>query len=126
MTSSIENVGFDCENPYELAGFWSRVTGHPLHPDDHPGDPEAIVVRPDAADLFFQKVPEGKTVKNRVHLCLRPEDRTREAEVTRLLGLGATLAWDHRREDGSGYAVLLDPEGNEFCVLRSSAERSSS
>jgi len=52
-----------------------------------------------------------------------PTDRTREEEVTRLLGLGATLVADHRRSDGSGWAVLADPEGNELCVERSAAER---
>jgi predicted enzyme related to lactoylglutathione lyase len=52
-----------------------------------------------------------------------PTDRTRDEEVERLLGLGATLVADHRRPDGSGWAVLADPEGNEFCVERSAAER---
>lgn len=62
--------------------------------------------------------------KNRLHLCLRPET-TREAEVTRLLALGATRLADHRNPDGSEWAVLTDPEGNEFCVLRSTSDRSS-
>ncbi|GHH28703.1 hypothetical protein GCM10017774_03330 [Lentzea cavernae] len=73
--------------------------------------------------LFFNQVPEPKTVKNRLHLCLRP-DTTRDEEVERLLGLGATLVGDHRNPDGTGWAILADPEGNEFCVLRSESERS--
>ncbi|HKQ01164.1 MAG TPA: VOC family protein, partial [Actinomycetes bacterium] len=73
--------------------------------------------------LLFIKVPEPKTVKNRVHLDLVPTDRTRDEEVERLLGIGATLVADHRRSDGSGWVVLADPEGNELCIERSAAER---
>ncbi|MDT9701899.1 VOC family protein, partial [Streptomyces sp. P17] len=72
--------------------------------------------------LYFNQVPEAKKVKNRVHLCLRPET-SREQEVERLLGLGATLVADLRNPDGTGWAVLADPEGNEFCVLRSESDR---
>lgn len=66
---------------------------------------------------------EGKSVKNRLHLCLQPDDRTRDEEVDRIVGLGATLVSDQRRPGGAGWAVLADPEGNEFCVLRSAVER---
>ncbi len=62
-------------------------------------------------------------MKNRLHVDLQPTDRTRDEEVARLLGIGATLYADHRRPDGKGWAVLADPEGNEFCVERSDAER---
>jgi predicted enzyme related to lactoylglutathione lyase len=72
--------------------------------------------------LFFNQVPEPKTVKNRLHLCLRPET-TREEEVERLTDLGATHVADHRGPEGTGWVVLADPEGNEFCVLRGDAER---
>ncbi len=70
----------------------------------------------------WQHFAEPKTVKNRVHVCLRP-DGPRDTEVERLLGIGATLVADRRRPDGTGWAVLADPEGNEFCVLRSAEER---
>jgi hypothetical protein len=60
---------------------------------------------------------------NRVHLDLLPTQRTRDEEVTRLLGIGATLVADHREPDGTGWVVLADPEGNEFCVERSLKER---
>jgi Glyoxalase-like domain len=56
-------------------------------------------------------------VKNRVHLDLRPVDRTREQETERILALGASQRADHRRPDGSGWITLADPEGNEFCIL---------
>jgi predicted enzyme related to lactoylglutathione lyase len=67
--------------------------------------------------VLFITVPDGKQVKNRVHLDLRPADRTREQEVARLLALGASQLADHRRPDGSGWITLADPEGNEFCIL---------
>ncbi len=72
--------------------------------------------------LYFNQVPEPKTVRNRVHLCLRPET-SRDREVERLPGLGAALVADRRNPDGSGRAVPADPEGNEFCVLRSDSDR---
>jgi predicted enzyme related to lactoylglutathione lyase len=74
-------------------------------------------------NLLFIKVPEGKAVKNRVHLDLVPARDTRDQEAARLLELGAMLVADHRRPDGTGWVVLADPEGNEFCVERSAAER---
>ncbi|NJA57036.1 VOC family protein, partial [Streptomyces sp. NEAU-H3] len=72
---------------------------------------------------LFVRVDEPKTTKNRGHVDLRPRDRTRDAEVRRLLALGATLHEDHRRADGSGWVTLRDPEGNEVCVERSAGER---
>ncbi|MFE0735344.1 VOC family protein [Streptomyces sp. NPDC058855] len=122
MVSVLQNVAIDCADAYELALFWSRVTGHPLHPDDRPGVREAQVMLPEGPVLYFNQVPEPKTVKNRLHLCLRPET-SRDEEVARLLGLGAAFVADHRLPDGTGWAVLADPEGNEFCVLRGDADR---
>lgn len=76
--------------------------------------------------MLFVQVPEGKTVKNRWHVDLKPTDRTRDEEVARLLDAGARLVSDHRRADGTGWALLADPEGNEFCVERSDDERAPS
>jgi catechol 2,3-dioxygenase-like lactoylglutathione lyase family enzyme len=126
MTARINHVTFDCADPYALAGFWSRVTGYREDPENpnEPGDPEGFLRAPDGQpSLLFIAVPEPRAVKNRVHLDLMPTDATRDEEVGRLLGLGATLVADHRRPDGTGWAVLADPEGNEFCVERSAAER---
>ncbi|RZQ64763.1 VOC family protein [Amycolatopsis suaedae] len=122
MTSTLRNIAVDCADAYALARFWSEVTGHPLHPEDEPGHDETEVMLPEGPILHFNQVPEGKVVKNRIHLCLQP-DGPRDAEVERLLGIGATLVDDRRNPDGTGWAVLADPEGNEFCVLRSAAER---
>ncbi|MFE2164583.1 VOC family protein [Streptomyces sp. NPDC059447] len=124
MVSILQNVAVDCADPYELAHFWSRVTGRPLHPEDKPGARETQVLLAEGPMLYFNQVPEPKKTKNRIHLCLRPET-SREQEVERLLGLGATFVSDHRNPDGTGWAVLADPEGNEFCVLRSESDRAS-
>ena len=117
----IENIVFDCRNAYELAAFWSAVMGRPLGEGDKPGDDEVIVEMSQGPTLFFAEVPEPKTVKNRLHVCLQP-DQARDGEVERVLGLGATMVHDRRRPDGAGWAVLADPEGNEVCMLRSAAE----
>lgn len=122
MASLVHHITVDCADPYVLAGFWARALDGSLADDDFPGDPEAQVVA-GATALLFIRVDDTKTVKNRVHLDLRPEDRTRDEEYERLLALGATLHEDHRRPDGTGWVTLLDPEGNEFCVVRSAAER---
>lgn len=122
MTSQIMNTSVDCADPYALAQFWSQVLGLPVHPDNEPEDDEVGVVLGADEELLFLKVPEPKTVKNRMHLCLRPHQR-RDQEVERLLGIGARMYDDRRNPDGTGWAVLADPEGNEFCVLRSAEER---
>jgi predicted enzyme related to lactoylglutathione lyase len=123
MTSFVRNVAFDCPDPFALAQFWSAVVGHPVHPDCAPGDDEVVIEVPGAPRLFFQAVPEPKTVKNRVHVCLQPSDDDRDGEAARLVALGASLSADFRTPDGAGWVVLLDPAGNEFCLTRSDAER---
>ena len=69
-------------------------------------------------------MPDEKTVKNRVHLDLRPRTASRDAELETLLAHGATVVADLRGQHGpgTGWVVLADPEGNEFCILRSEAE----
>ena len=126
MTARIKSITVDCADHAGLAEFWSNVTGFQEDPDDpnNPGDPAWGLVSPDGRlHLLFVPVPEPKTVKNRIHLDIVPEDRTRDEEVERLLALGATYMADHRRPGGSGWVVLADTEGNEFCVERSDAKR---
>ncbi|MEU9087512.1 VOC family protein [Streptomyces sp. NPDC048357] len=121
MASLVRHLTFDCSDAYRLGQFWAAVLDSSLADDDFPGDPQALVKTP-GSTLLFVTVPDTKTVKNRVHVDLQPQDRTRDEEVERIVALGATLVGDHRRPDGSGWVTLADPEGNEFCVERSAAE----
>jgi hypothetical protein len=124
MTASIRNITFDCADPWALSGFWQELTGYQRHPENVPSDDEVLLQPPGDAHpgLLFIRVPEPKTVKNRVHLDLQPHT-TRDNQVAALLELGARVVDDRRQPDGTGWVVLADPEGNEFCVERSAAER---
>ncbi|MFC8504954.1 VOC family protein [Streptomyces sp. NPDC057411] len=82
------------------------------HPED-PHDPATDTGL--GRRLLFQRVPEPKTVKNRLHLDLHPAPGTREAEVARLEGLGGKVL-RQVAERGGAWTVMADPEGNEFCV----------
>jgi len=121
----VRHVSFDAHDPYALAQFWSRLTGYAITDEDAPGDDEVLIEsgRPGVPGLLFLRVPDDKTVKNRVHLDIQPPSGTRDEEVERLLGLGARVVDDRRTEDGMGWVVMADPEGNEFCVERSAVER---
>ena len=125
MASSFRNITLDCSDARALATFWGAVLGWHVYTDD---DPEVLVAESypptgPGPSMLFIPVPEARTVKNRVHLDIQPRDCTRDAEVDRLVGLGATVVEDHRNPDGTGWVWLADPEGNDFCVERSAAER---
>jgi Glyoxalase-like domain len=127
MTFHVHTITVDCAAWEPLVEFWAAVSDLAEDPDNPnlPGDPAGLLVRADKSlRLLFIPVPEPKTVKNRVHLDVTPLDSTRDEEVQRLLGMGATFVADHRRDDGTGWVVLADPGGNEFCVEQSQAERS--
>ena len=123
MGSRLANLCFDAHDTFAQAQWWDQVLDDfTLDRDEtepgynHDGAEESGLTGADGRYLLFLAVPEDKAVKNRVHPCLRPTDRTRDEEVERILGLGATLVAD-RRDGDRGWAVLADPEGNEFCVL---------
>ena len=119
MASRASNFCIDAADPYAQTMWWSQVLDDfVIDPSEEmrPGDEECGLTGPDERYLLFLKVPEPKTVKNRMHICLRPTDRSRDEEIERIVGLGATLVNDLRDGD-KGWAVLADPEGNEFCVL---------
>jgi hypothetical protein len=127
MTSRISHTSFDALDAYAQSVFWSQVLDFTEDPDDPnlPGHEECLIMSRDRRQLvLFITVPDAKQVKNRVHLDLRPTDRTREEEVVRLVSLGAVQLADFRRPDGSGWITLADPEGNEFCVLTAQPSRS--
>jgi catechol 2,3-dioxygenase-like lactoylglutathione lyase family enzyme len=138
-------ITFDCADPDALCLFWAEVLGYQLQPPppgfetwdaflDSVGVPEdqrnsrsaAMPLEGAGPRLFFQRVPEGKTAKNRVHLDVRSapglagDERMAalQAESERLVGLGARRL---RRVDPdgameTGFIVMQDPEGNEFCL----------
>ena len=118
MHSALLNVTFDCDDPALVAAFWSAVTGYAVEEIDSPGNPFWVVGSADARRprLVFVRVPEPKVVKNRVHLDVVPLEDDQDAEVERLLSLGASLVDDRRQKEPGGWVVLADPEGNEFCV----------
>jgi hypothetical protein len=125
MTSYVSHTTVDCTNAYELSVWWAQVLGYAEDPDDpnEPGHEECMIISPDGGHrILFIEVPDRKQVKNRIHFDLRPREGTRDEELARLLALGATQLDDRRNPDGTGWVVLSDPEGNEFCLLRSEAE----
>ena len=128
MTSFISHTSVDCSDAFALSEWWKQVLGY-VDIDGDPNEPghEECMIRSAETghQLLFIEVPDARQVKNRLHFDLRPADGTRDEEVARLLAIGATQVDDQRevRGDGTGWMVLADPEGNEFCVLRSDAER---
>ncbi|MGY1857851.1 VOC family protein [Modestobacter sp. SYSU DS0290] len=126
MTARISHTTFDALDAYAQSRFWGQVLGFAEDPADpnEPGDEQCMISSPDGSTrLLFIDVPDPKQVKNRLHLDLVPAEGTRDAEVERLVGIGATVVADRRRPDGSGWFTLADPEGNEFCVLRGPGDR---
>lgn len=119
MDLRIQCLCIDTQDPAAIAGFWEAALGWRR---THEGPDEVVLEPPKGSpedgvspDLLFLRVPEGKAVKNRLHLDLRPEDQA--AEVARLEGLGARRASVGQSDDVT-WVVMQDPDGNEFCVLR--------
>jgi hypothetical protein len=127
-------VTFDAASPRALGSFWCKVLGYVEQPPP-PGfdsweealdafgidrsDPDRAfaIVDPTGAGprVFFQKVPEGKSAKNRVHLDVNVGPDAMHAKADELVGLGATFVAEHD-EPGGHWITLLDPEGNELCL----------
>ena len=113
MALRYDALNVDAADPPTIARWWAELLGGRVEQDDDDSDEVAVEVE-GYPTLLFAKVPEGKSVKNRLHLDLRPDDQA--AEVARAESLGAT-----RVDIGQGeqtWVVLADPEGNEFCILR--------
>lgn len=125
MTSYVSHTSFDCTDAYELSEWWKKVLAYVDVDGDPnlPGHQECMILSPETGHhVLFIEVPEPKAVKNRIHFDLRPTEGSRDVELARLLELGATEVQDERTPDGSGWMVLADPEGNEFCILRATSE----
>ena len=119
MTSKFTELCIDCAEPKRLAEFWSQVLDYKIDDDDDDDEVEIKGPAGSGPTILFIKVPEAKTVKNRLHIDVNAFDRSQDEEVERIIGLGA-----QRVDIGQGeqtWVVLADPEGNEFCVLRSRA-----
>jgi hypothetical protein len=110
MTSFVKSVTFDCASALRLAAFWAAALGSTV--DEDSTDAKAWVEPAGwgGPTLWFQRVPEGKTAKNRQHFDLRAMGSVSD-EVERLVALGASVTGG-----GGDLVVLADPEGNEFCV----------
>jgi predicted enzyme related to lactoylglutathione lyase len=116
VTVRLQSIAIDSTDPRRIGRWWADALGWDGRVDEE-GDFCVSPPGSGATGLLFLRVPEPKSVKNRIHLDLRPDDQA--AEVARLERLGAT-----RVDVGQGgdpdvtWVVLADPEGNEFCVLR--------
>jgi predicted enzyme related to lactoylglutathione lyase len=111
-------IGIDCGEPVRVATFWAQALGYEVgrFPDDGVYL-DLIPPRSDQPVIYFQRVPEPKTVKNRLHLDLWTADP--EKEITRLVELGASpIGPPLSSPSGSWWQVMTDPDGNEFCVCR--------
>jgi Glyoxalase-like domain len=123
VSASIDTLTFDAVDPLRLAAFWEAALGFELAEDAD--DEGAYLADPSGRTrgVFFQRVPEPKIAKNRVHLDLRPSGSMQQ-EVERLRALGAPgdefVEISASAVDGQStfWTVMADPEGNEFCVLR--------
>ncbi|CAN5188736.1 VOC family protein [soil metagenome] len=127
----VSQLCIDCGEPGVLARWWANVLGWSVvggaaadadaGSDELVDDDEVEIVPADGStgSLIFLRVPEAKSVKNRLHLDLRPQDGSdQETELARLIEPGARPVDIGQGLDATWY-VLVDPEGNEFCLLRS-------
>jgi predicted enzyme related to lactoylglutathione lyase len=112
MAITMGMITIDCADPRSLAEFWTAALGTTVA-QDHAGEFLILAPAEGGLPLALQRVPEARAGKNRVHVDFGCGDR--EAEVTRLVGLGAKEVAEHEVPD-LAWTVLTDPEGNEFCV----------
>ncbi len=126
MASKFTELEIDCVDPRGLARFWCSVLDYEVLAEEDGVVTIGSLAVPEGKSrqgpvppvLTFARVPEGKTIKNRLHVDVNPTDREQDAEVRRLLDLGARHA-DVGQGTEVSWVVLADPEGNEFCVLAS-------
>jgi hypothetical protein len=113
MGLRFSEICIDATDHNSLGSWWASVLDWPHEVSD---DGDFVLHPPEGPDWLFLSVPEGKTVKNRIHFDFTPgSPEEQQAEVERLIGLGATHVDIGQGEQS--WVVLADPEGNEFCVL---------
>lgn len=127
MTSFVAHTTVDCHHAYELSEWWKQLLGYVDVEGDpnEPGHAECMILDPGTGhSILFIEVPDVELPAKRIHFDLRPREGTRDEEIERVLALGATQVDDQRGQygPGTGWVVLADPEGNQFCILRSQAE----
>ena len=125
----LRSIVFDCADPARLARFWAEVLGYRVRPydqaalarlreagiDDVEDDPSVVIDPPgEGPTIWFDKVPEGKVVKNRVHLDV---NLTSVGELERLAQLGARVVRPFGEVPEDRWAIMADPEGNKFCAF---------
>ncbi|MET8324781.1 VOC family protein [Streptomyces sp. NPDC005181] len=115
MSLTLSHTTVDARDPYALARWWCELAEFTPHEGVRPGSDECYVTGEHGHTVLFILVPDEKTVKNRVHFCMRPKGRSQDVEVDRAIALGASVVTDFR--GSHGWVVMADPEGNEFCVL---------
>jgi hypothetical protein len=115
VTSRVVVIAIDAVDPVLVADFWCGVLGWEVVESDAGG---VSIASPDGSSPAIDvcRVPDGKTIKNRLHFDLRAQGTTRGEELQRLLDLGARRV-DVGQDPDVSWAVLADPEGNEFCLL---------
>ncbi|HAY44327.1 MAG TPA: glyoxalase [Micrococcaceae bacterium] len=120
MSCRFAELAIDCKNPVLIARFWAEALDFTVLSEEVGlvtiGPAEKASLGPHPV-LTFAQVPEEKSLKNRLHIDVRPIDCTQDEEVERLLSLGAT--YPETLSPDVSWVILLDPEGNEFCVLSS-------
>jgi hypothetical protein len=115
MNLSVLGLSIDCTDPLSQAEFWSEVLGRPVNPGANGQDAAIDPTSPSSGPrLAFHKVPEAKTVKNRLHLDLITDEF--DTESKRLTGLGATAIRDIEKS-AARWTTFADPEGNEFDLV---------
>lgn len=124
MTSFIAHTTVDCRNAYVLSEWWKGLLGYVDIEGDpnEPGHEECLIRDPETGHrILFIEVPDAVLPAKRIHFDVRPREGTRDEEVARVIAMGAHQVGDQRGRygPGTGWVVLADPEGNEFCILRS-------